>query len=342
MKYRTGELQNNHPTPALPDGVSTRHPVTISPGINEGLAQPQREESRPLTPRPTQEHVCSRSRAGSGLSSCLAGWQWKKRTFFRYPLGDRQGPTPARRPVLIGLNLSMGEKKKKKEREAARLGAAPRNSRVSGGSGHTSAGGAPPLPRPPPSVPTAPRGRRRDRPRGTHLPHGSRSPVPAGGLPRPASAQPAARRRQRPALSEGRGAARPAALRARARPPPPTAPAPGGPEPTAVRPHTAITRGAAATTPGPRARRPLPSSPPSLPASLPPAAVTAALPSPSRGRSRTWVWCGGRRTPCSGAAPAARAAAGRTTPPAASRSLRRSVHRSPSWWDNSATNNHRN
>lgn len=196
----------------------------------------------------------------------------------------------------------MGEKKKK-EREAARLGAAPRNSRVSGGSGHTSAGGAPPLPRPPPSVPTAPRGRRRDRPRGTHLPHGSRSPVPAGGLPRPASAQPAARRRQRPALSEGRGAARPAALRARARPPPPTAPAPGGPEPTAVRPHTAITRGAAATTPGPRARRPLPSSPPSLPASLPPSRgrygsspLSLPRPLPDLGMVRRspdpLLWCG--------------------------------------------------
>lgn len=38
-------------------------------------AQPQREKSCPLPPRPTWEHVCNRSRAGLGLSSCLAGWQ---------------------------------------------------------------------------------------------------------------------------------------------------------------------------------------------------------------------------------------------------------------------------
>lgn len=220
----------------------------------------------------------------------------------------------------------MGEKKKRREGGSAPGSSAKKLTCKPWPRPHFC--GRSPHPPPPPSVPTAPRGRRRDRPRGTNPPQGNRSTVPAGGLPQPTSAQPAARRRQRPALSEGRGARRPAALRARARPPPPTAPARGSPEPTAVRPRTAITRGAAAaTTPGPRARRPLPSSPPSLLL----AAVTAALPAPSRGRSRTWVWCGGRRTPCSGAAPAARAAAGRTTPPAASRSLRRSVHRSPSW-----------
>lgn len=84
-----------------------------------------------------------------------------------------------------------------------------------------------------------------------------------------------------------------------------------------------------------------PRRPPPTGSAAPATASPRSHPTPP-GRSRTWVWCGGRRTPCSGAAPAARAAAGRTTPPTASRSLRRSVHRSPSWWDNSATNNHRN
>lgn len=105
----------------------------------------------------------------------------------------------------------------------------------------------PPLP-PPPSVPTAPRGRRRDRPRGTNPPQGNRSTVPAGGLPQPTSAQPAARRRQRPALSEGRGA----------RGPPPSGRARG-------RRHQRLPLAAARNQPPSARARPLPAAPPPPP-----------------------------------------------------------------------------
>lgn len=117
MKYCTGELQHSHPTPALPDGVSTGRPVTI----RRGTAQLSHSGRRAVPcPRGRLGNTCATeaARAWAFLPASLGGSERSAHSSDTHWVTGR-GPPLRGAQFSLAWTCQWGRKKKKRGRQRA-------------------------------------------------------------------------------------------------------------------------------------------------------------------------------------------------------------------------------